>query len=61
MDDERIIDRLGGPVAVAKLCDVSPQAVSQWKRDGIPRARLMFLKVVRPDIFESQQKMGTAA
>jgi hypothetical protein len=54
-----IIDALGGTVAVAKLCDVKPQAVSQWfgtdPQSGgereIPRARLMYLKVVRPEVF----------
>jgi len=54
-----IIDALGGTVAVAKLCNVTPQAVSQWfgtdPQSGdereIPSARLMYLKVIRPDVF----------
>jgi DNA-binding transcriptional regulator YdaS (Cro superfamily) len=45
-----LIDALGGTNEVAKLCDVRPQAVSQWRTDGIPKARLMFLKVIRPDV-----------
>jgi hypothetical protein len=53
VDVNKIIDDLGGTNAVAELCKVSPQAVSQWRDDGIPPARLMFLKVVRPDVFES--------
>jgi len=50
MDANKIIDDLGGTNAVAELCMVTPQAVSQWREDGIPQARMMFLKVVRPDI-----------
>lgn len=46
-----IIDELGGTGAVAELCDVTTGAVSQWRNDGIPRARLMFLKVKRPGVF----------
>ena len=52
MDANKIIDALGGTSAVAKLCEVTPQAVSQWREDGIPQARMMFVKVVRPDIFD---------
>ncbi len=47
-----VIDRLGGTGATAKLCKTSPGAVSQWRRDGIPGARLMYLKLARPDVFE---------
>jgi hypothetical protein len=50
MDASKIIDDLGGTNAVAELCQVTPQAVSQWRDDGIPPARLMFLKLARPDI-----------
>ena len=50
MDASKVIDDLGGTNAVAELCDVSPQAVSQWREDGIPKARLMYLKAVRPDV-----------
>lgn len=51
MDANKIIDALGGTNAVAELCEVTPQAVSQWRDDGIPQARLMFIKVIRPEIF----------
>jgi hypothetical protein len=51
MNNSNIIDALGGTVAVALLCDVTPQAVSQWRDDGIPKARLMYLKLLRPDVF----------
>jgi len=46
-----LINILGGTNEVAKLCNVRPQAVSQWRLHGIPEARLMYLKVIRPDVF----------
>ena len=48
--DSELIDRLGGTVAVARLCEVSSQAVTQWRRSGIPRARRMYLEVIRPEV-----------
>ena len=46
-----VIEALGGPTAVAKLCDVTVQAVSQWKDSGIPKARRQYLAILRPDLF----------
>ncbi len=40
---EQIIATLGGTYKVASLCQVTPSAVSQWKRRGIPRGHLNFL------------------
>lgn len=51
MNESKLIDELGGNAVVARLCDVSWSAVYQWRKSGIPRARLMYLKVVRPDVF----------
>jgi DNA-binding transcriptional regulator YdaS (Cro superfamily) len=39
----RIIDLMGGPSEVAKMCNVSPQAVSQWRVHGIPKGQLVIL------------------
>jgi hypothetical protein len=50
-----VIDRLGGNVAVAGLCRVTSQAVSKWRRDGIPPARLMFLRLARPEAFAAEE------
>jgi hypothetical protein len=36
MNTSDIIDRLGGPSQVALILKVTPQAVSGWRRDGIP-------------------------
>lgn len=55
MNADQIINALGGTVAVALLCDTSPAAVSQWRKAGIPKARLMYLQVVRPEVFAGPQ------
>ncbi|OJA74500.1 hypothetical protein BGV72_24410 [Burkholderia ubonensis] len=44
-----IIDGLGGTKSVAELCQCTDSAVSQWRHDGVPRARLSFLRLARPD------------
>lgn len=60
MDPSTIIDDLGGATAVAKLCECRPQAVSQWKLKGIPKSRLLYLKAIRPDVFEKVSPADTA-
>lgn len=55
--DSKIIDALGGTVAVANLCEVASQAVSQWRRSGIPPARRMYLKLLRPDVFAEEKRV----
>ncbi len=60
MDSNHIIDSLGGTNEVARICQVTAQAVSQWRADGIPHARLMYLKLARPDVF-TEQKVGAGA
>ncbi len=51
-----IIDRLGGTFAVAKLFNLAPPSVSEWKaKEKIPEARMMFLRLARPDVFSSVQ------
>ena len=49
MTPSELIDALGGTARVAEICDVTPQAVSQWRDDGIPDARLQLLAVLYPD------------
>lgn len=51
MNQNEIIDKLGGTAEVARLCQVKPPSVSQWRESGIPAARLMYLKAIRPDVF----------
>ena len=52
-DANQIIDKLGGTYAAARLCEVTPPSVSEWRaKNAIPKARLMFIKLARPDVFE---------
>lgn len=55
-DADALIDQLGGTVAVARLCEVTSQAVTQWRRTGIPRARLMYLRAVKPAVFAAHDR-----
>jgi ABC-type hemin transport system substrate-binding protein len=52
---DEIIDALGGTNATAELCNVKPPSVSDWRKTGIPDARLMFLKLARPDVFAAKK------
>ena len=54
MKDAQIIQALGGVSRVAKHFGISMAAVSKWKTTGIPRARLMYLRVLRPDLFPGE-------
>lgn len=56
----RLIDELGGTVEVARLCQVSSQAVSKWRNDGIPQARLMYLRLARKDAVEAWEASNNA-
>lgn len=40
----QVIDALGGTAEVARLCEVRMPSVSDWKRYGIPPARMQFLR-----------------
>lgn len=53
MDPNEIIDALGGTFRVAELCEVRPPSVSDWRKYGIPRARMMFLRVAKPEVFKA--------
>jgi hypothetical protein len=56
-----VIDRLGGTNAVAALCECKAPSVSQWRTDGIPRYRLQFLRLARPDVFEGMEEVKEQA
>ena len=43
LTDSAIIDILGGTNKVAKMCKVASTAVTQWRKNGIPAERFMFL------------------
>lgn len=52
LDPNTIIDRLGGTSETARLCEVQPPSVSEWRTNGIPKARLMYLRSIRPEVFQ---------
>ena len=60
-NDSLIIDRLGGNTVTAKMFSISSQAVSKWRNVGIPEARLMYLKLARPDVFVPEDQNQKAA
>ena len=43
----QVIDKLGGTAKVAQLFSVAMPSVSDWKKGGIPPARVMFLRVAK--------------
>ncbi|MHC9012129.1 hypothetical protein ACYX79_10950 [Stenotrophomonas rhizophila] len=51
--DSEIIDRLGGTTEVARICQIKPPSVSEWRSSGIPSARRQFLALLRPEAFEA--------
>lgn len=63
MDANKIIDALGGTAAVAKLCEVKPPSVSEWRNSGIPKARLQYLRLLKPEVFvgDDQEPLKEAA
>jgi hypothetical protein len=68
MTSDDIIKRIGGTGEVARLCECTPQAVSQWigkdpttgAQREIPNARLLYLKAVRPDAFKDRRSTPKA-
>ena len=44
-----IIESLGGTAEVSRIFNLSMPSVSDWKKTGIPRARMMFLEVAHSD------------
>lgn len=60
-EDSAVIDALGGTVATSRLCDVSSQAVTQWRRAGIPKPWRMYLRLLRPQVFQALVASAGAA
>lgn len=58
--DSALIDRLGGTQAAAAFFEVKGGSVSVWRYKGLPRARMMYLRVVRPDLFEPAEQQAAA-
>ena len=47
----KVIDALGGTRKTSKICEVADSSVTEWRYSGIPRARLMFLRLAHPEVF----------
>ena len=50
MTDSEIIDAMGGTSVVARMFDIDPASVSEWRRKGFPKARVQTLNLMRPDL-----------
>jgi hypothetical protein len=60
IDPNVVIRRLGGTSAAARICEIEPASVSNWKKNGIPKPWIKFLRLAFPEAFipviESQQR-----
>lgn len=45
-----LISELGGVNAVARICKIASSSVSSWRKLGVPRARLMYLRLAYPNL-----------
>jgi len=52
--ENEIIDALGGTGEVARLCQITTGAVSQWREKGIPKSWMMFFRQRNPELFETE-------
>ncbi|RWA55314.1 hypothetical protein AU476_07340 [Cupriavidus sp. UYMSc13B] len=55
-----VIDRLGGTSAVAKICEITAPSVHGWRENGIPKARLQYLRLAYPNAFEGLSDSSAA-
>lgn len=53
MDIEQVIKHFGGVKALAKVLDVYPQVIYQWKANGIPLLRQYQIQVLTSGKFQS--------
>ena len=45
-----LITELGGVCQVARICEIASSSVCSWRTIGVPRARLMYLKLKYPKL-----------
>lgn len=45
----KIIDALGGTAETARLFDIRMPSVSAWRAEGIPKPRMQYLEVAKPE------------
>lgn len=56
LDPNIVIDRLGGVCAAARFFEIEPPSICDWRENGVPKARGMYLKLARPDVFAAASK-----
>lgn len=47
---EKVIEEFGGPTKLSEMLSLKPNVVSMWKKRGIPRAWLMYLRERYPTL-----------
>lgn len=58
----RLIDALGGPATLAReLSSCSSQAISTWRRQGIPPARMDYIRLRWPDVVKAVERANQPA
>lgn len=55
--DAELIDRLGRRVEVARYFEVTPQAITKWRKEGLPRGRRLHLRTIHPDWFQTLERV----
>lgn len=56
MDKKDLIEKAGGVTALAKLLNIKPPAIYQWKK--VPELRMLQLKEMRPEWFACKEAQG---
>jgi hypothetical protein len=49
--DSDLLDLFGTTTEIAAMFEIKPQAVSQWRKYGVPKARRQTMQALRPDLF----------
>lgn len=51
VEANRVIEALGGPSEAGAKLGISKSAVSQWRKNGVPKTQMKYLRVAHPEIF----------
>ena len=51
-----LIKRLGGTTKAAKFFEIEPPSVCGWRKHGMPKSRVMLLRVTNPEWFDAHGK-----
>lgn len=54
----QLIDQIG-TAPLMEMFEISKGAVSQWRSNGIPKARLMYLELIHPELFVVPRKANS--